>query len=189
VAKRGRPRAPDRTDTILTAANDLFDEVGYDQLTVQDIATRAGVGLATLYRRWPTKHALLIEALQRRQEQNTLLLDGPPMEVLHTLFTAIADQTMGEKGEFLPGLLGAIRADDELAEALRSGIIEPLRAVIRVRLEEELGADHPQIDLLVDLVPGVCVWRSLIPGDPGDPGKMVESVMALIGGLGPDADR
>jgi AcrR family transcriptional regulator len=182
-ARRGRPLATDRTDAILTATGELFEEVGFDQLTVQDIAQRAGVGLATLYRRWPSKHALLIDALRRRQEENTLQLDGSPREVLRTLFDAVADSTMGDQGEFLPGLLTAIRADEELAETLRDGIIDPLRAVIRGELETVLGPDHPQIDLLVDIVPGVCVFRALLPGDTGDPDQVVGSVMALIEGL------
>ena len=185
LVRRGRPLATERTDAILTAAGELFEEVGFDQCTVQDIAQRAGVGLATLYRRWPSKHALMIEALGRRQEQNTLELDGGPLEVLRTLFDAVADSTMGEQGEFLPGLVSAIRADDELADTLRNDIIDPLRAVIRSQLEVLLGADHPQIDLLVDVVPGVCVFRALVPGDTGDSEQVVGSVMALIESLAP----
>lgn len=189
VARRGRPLATDRTDAILTAAGELFDEVGFDQLTVQDIAQRAGVGLATLYRRWPSKHALLIDALQRRQAENTIQLGGPPLETLRTLFDAVAKSTMGETSEFLPGLVTAVRNDDELATALREGIIDPLRAIIRSELELVLGPDHPQIDLLVDLVPGVCVFRALVPGDTGDPDQVVGSVMSLIQGLADDVGR
>jgi AcrR family transcriptional regulator len=189
AARRGRPLAADRTDAILTAAGELFDEVGFDQLTVQDIAQRAGVGLATLYRRWPSKHALLIDALQRRQEETTLQLGGPPMETLHEIFLAVAKGTMGETSEFLPGLVTAVRNDVVLATALRDGIIDPLRAIIRNELEALLGPDHPQMDLLVDLVPGVCVFRALLPGDTGDPDQVVGSVMALIQDLAADADR
>lgn len=185
-ARRGRPLAADRTDAILTAANDLFDEVGYDQLTVQDIAARAGVGLATLYRRWPTKHALLIDALRRRQERTALLLEGPPIEQLETLFLAIARPTVGEKSEFLPGLLAAIRSEESLGDDLRRGILDPLATVIRTRLEQVLGPDHPQMDLLVDLVPAVCVWKALAPTDPVDPDELVASVLALLARLAGD---
>lgn len=189
MARRGRPRAPDRTDAILLAATELFDEVGYDQLKVQDIAGRAGVGLATLYRRWPTKQALLADALRRRNEGFTLVLDGEPLEVLRDLFTILARSIMGPQGEFLPGLLTAIRADDELAEALRVGIIEPLRSRIRLELEVLLGVDHPHVDLLVDLVPGVSVFKALAPGETGDPDRLVASAMALIEGLVATTDR
>ena len=58
-----------------------------------------------------------------------------------------------------------------------------MRERIRTELEELLGADHPHVDLLVDLVPGVCVFRSLAPGDPGSPDEVVDGAMALIGQL------
>ena len=180
---RGRPRAADRTDAILAAAGELFDELGYDQLRVQDIADRAGVGLATLYRRWPTKQALLAEALRQRNEGFERGIDGAPIEVLTAVFSLVASSTMGPKGEFLPGLLTAIRDDDELAEALRIGVIDPLRDRIRIELEAVLGAGHPQLDLLVDLVPGVCVFRALAPGDPGDPEALVASALSLVATL------
>jgi AcrR family transcriptional regulator len=182
-ARRGRPLAAGRTDAILQAAAELFGEVGYDQLTVQDIAGRAGVGLATLYRRWPTKQALLAEALRHRNDALDIELTGTPVEQLETVFGLVAESTMGPQGEFLPGLLTAIRADDDLAEALQVGVIEPLRLVIREQLECLLGPAHPQLDLLVDLVPGICVFRSLAPGETGDPDELVASVMDLIGGL------
>jgi AcrR family transcriptional regulator len=49
---RGRRRAADREPLILDAASELLDEIGYDHLRVQDVADRAHVGLATIYRRW-----------------------------------------------------------------------------------------------------------------------------------------
>ena len=101
---RGRPLAADRTDAILAAASELFDDLGYDQLRVQDIADRAGVGLATLYRRWPTKQALLAEALRRRNAGFRTELDGEPLDVLRTIFDLVATSTVGPKGEFLPGM-------------------------------------------------------------------------------------
>ncbi len=180
VRGRGRPRATDRTDAILTAAGELFDEVGYDQLKVQDIADRAGVGLATLYRRWPTKQALLAEALRRRNAAFDRRLEGDPRQVLQSVYALVAGATMGPRGEFLPGLLTAIRADAELAEALRVGVIDPLRTRIRVELEELLGPDHPQLGLLVDLVPGVCVYRALAPGETGDPEQLVAEAVGLL---------
>src|ERR1700694_89534 len=64
AAPMGRPRAEDRTPAILEAAKELMGEVGYDRLRIQDVADRAGAGLATLYRRWPTKQALVAGAIR-----------------------------------------------------------------------------------------------------------------------------
>jgi AcrR family transcriptional regulator len=180
VRGRGRPRAADRTDAILAAAGDLFDEVGYDQLRVQDIATRAGVGLATLYRRWPTKQALLADALREKDRSFGGAGEGEPLEVVGQIASHIARGTLGPRGEFLPGLLAAIRDDEDLAEALRIGVIDPLHARIRAELAIVLGPDHPQLELLVEMVPAVCVYRALAPVDPGDPDELVTSMVQLL---------
>src|SRR5215831_12943753 len=63
---RGRPRSADLTPAILAAVIELIDEDGYDRLTIQDVADRAGVGLATIYRRWSTKRDLVVEALRSK---------------------------------------------------------------------------------------------------------------------------
>jgi len=177
---RGRPRAEDRTEAILDAASELFDEVGYDQLTVQAIARRAGVGLATIYRRWPTKQALLAEVLRRRRDRSQPPTGDSPLERLTEVSRVLARSTFGPQREFLPGLLAAIRSDDELAEALRTGVLEPLRQQFRQDLVVLLGAEHPLIDLLVDLAPGICVFRAFAPGDPGDPEEFVAQLDVLL---------
>lgn len=177
---RGRPLAADRTDAILRAAGDLFDEMGYDQLRVQDIAARAGVGLATLYRRWPTKQALLADALRAKDQSLDAGVDGAPLEVLAAIAGQVAGQTLGPKGEFLPGLLAAIRDDDDLAEALRVGVIDPLHDRIRGELVTVLGPDHPELEVLVEMIPAICVYRALAPVDAGDPDALVATMVDLI---------
>ena len=64
-ARRGRPRSPDRDDAIVNATLELLETVGYDQTRLQDIAQLAGVGLGTIYRRWPTKQNLVIAAIRQ----------------------------------------------------------------------------------------------------------------------------
>jgi AcrR family transcriptional regulator len=62
---RGRRREADREPLILDAASELLAEIGYDHLRVQDVAARAHVGLATIYRRWSTKQELIVAAMSR----------------------------------------------------------------------------------------------------------------------------
>src|SRR4030088_2608174 len=64
--RRGRPRGAARDTAILDATQQLLEELGYDRLRIQDVADRAHAGLATIYRRWPTKQALVIAAMQHR---------------------------------------------------------------------------------------------------------------------------
>ena len=60
---RGRPRDPETDKRIVAAAADLMLQRGFDRMTVDDVAARAGVGKATVYRRWPSKQDLAVEAM------------------------------------------------------------------------------------------------------------------------------
>jgi AcrR family transcriptional regulator len=59
----GRPRSERADQAILSAALDLFAECGPDALCIEQVAARAGVGKATIYRRWPGKEDMLVDAL------------------------------------------------------------------------------------------------------------------------------
>ena len=58
----GRPRDPRAHAAILSAVRDLLASVGYERLTIEAVAVRAGVGKQTVYRWWPAKSALVAEA-------------------------------------------------------------------------------------------------------------------------------
>jgi AcrR family transcriptional regulator len=64
-ARRGRPRDPGVDESILSSTLLLLGEVGYAQLTMEQVAARARVGKASLYLRWPSKVALVADAVQR----------------------------------------------------------------------------------------------------------------------------
>lgn len=61
--KTGRPRSAQSHQAILNAALDLLAEQGYQAMTIEGVAERAGVGKATIYRRWPSKEELVIETI------------------------------------------------------------------------------------------------------------------------------
>jgi AcrR family transcriptional regulator len=62
---RGRPRDPKTDERIIEAAADLLRRRGFERMTVDDVAARAGVGKATVYRRWPSKDDLAVAAMER----------------------------------------------------------------------------------------------------------------------------
>jgi AcrR family transcriptional regulator len=62
VGSAGRPRSEAAHQSILDATLELLAEVGFSALTVEGVAQRAGVGKATIYRRWPSKLPLVVEA-------------------------------------------------------------------------------------------------------------------------------
>jgi AcrR family transcriptional regulator len=62
---RGRPRDPRTDERIIEAAAELLRRRGFERMTVDDVAARAGVGKATVYRRWPSKDDLAVAAMQQ----------------------------------------------------------------------------------------------------------------------------
>jgi AcrR family transcriptional regulator len=173
----GRPRAEDRTPAILEAAKALLGEVGYDRLRIQDVADRAGAGLATLYRRWPTKQALIADAIAYDAEVAfPPLLDDPRADLL-SIYRAMTEKMCGG-GEGLPGLLAALRTEPQLASVVRQQVMAPLRERVRADLIRLVG-DHPQLDLLVDVGPALLMFRTVVLDEqPGD--ELIAGVIDLV---------
>ena len=129
--RRGRPRAADRDTAILDAAQQLLEELGYDRLRIQDVADRAHAGLATIYRRWPTKQALVIAAMQHTGPEMPPESDDPLADLQAVLHVAVTD-LWGPRSHLLAGFLTSLRTDPELADAFRaSALNEPPAQVAR----------------------------------------------------------
>jgi AcrR family transcriptional regulator len=178
----GRPRAEDRTPAILEAAKELMGEVGYDRLRIQDVADRAGAGLATLYRRWPTKQALVADAI--RHHSDAFLpppLDDPKADLL-ALYRMLTEKLCGE-GEVLSGFLAALRTEPELASVLRDEILGPMRDRARADIGRIVGDDNPHLEMLVDLGPGLLLFRTVMLGEAAASDQLLDSVLELITAL------
>jgi AcrR family transcriptional regulator len=180
VPARGRPRAEGRTAEILVAAVEVFEEVGYANLRIQDIADRAGAGLATIYRRWPTKQALVADALQHKAATFDPAVCGDPATDFGAIVHDFAAVCAGKRSEFLSGLLTAMSSDPEFADAFRCEMIAPLRERLREQLVQIVGPDCPQMDLLIDLVPGVVLFRAAVCGGEVDADALASEAVSLV---------
>src|SRR5829696_3457055 len=130
--RRGRPRRADADQAILTATVELLGEVGVAGFSMDLLAQRAGVGKATIYRRWPSKEALMLEAMR-------------------TVVTPITVPDTGAVHTDLRGYVGQLRVS--LEDYLRNRQTT-VRTIIRRGIDRgELAADT-DVDLLVDLVLG-----------------------------------
>src|SRR5450432_2117298 len=138
---RGRPRAADREPLILDAASQLLDEVGYDHLRVQDVADRAHVGLATIYRRWSTKQDLVIAAMHRDKASLARPETDDPRADLEALLREMAHQMFGPKSCFVVGFITALRNDPELARVFRESLLTEMRGQLRRPIARVLGDD------------------------------------------------
>ena len=74
-AKRGRPRSEEADRAILSAATELLAERGLGGMSMEEVAARAGVGTATVYRRWPSRGALALDAFLAEFEEQQPIPD------------------------------------------------------------------------------------------------------------------
>jgi AcrR family transcriptional regulator len=155
---------------ILTATTDLL-EAGYGALTIEGVAARAGVGKTTVYRWWPTKAALVIEAVSLALPMPTLADTG---DLRHDLLIAVRRVVHvfahTPTGAVIPALAADVMSDPQLAEQFRNQLIRPRRsAVVEVlRRAAARGELPPDIDtdVLLDVYAGAVFYRVLISGEP-----------------------
>lgn len=161
----GRPRDADKDLAVLIAARQLLAEVGYPQATVVAIAKRAGVNTPAIYRRWPTRQALLEEAIHGPGGHSLPESTGDLRADLATwvrIFLARADSPAARAG--VPGLL----ADSQTEEARRR--LLAIGAPVRKAFAELLGsavddgqiAPGADVDLIFEILSGTTTFHALL---------------------------
>ena len=137
-------------------------EVGYAALTVEGIATRAGVGKATIYRRWPSKLPLVIEAfggLPALEEADTGDLVADLESMLRSYLRVFNSTPLGT---VYPSLVGECASDPELGKLLSPLLMERRRPLVhafeRAVARGELPADT-DLELAADLLVGPIAVR------------------------------
>ena len=170
-APRGRPRSVEADAAILDAATELFCELGYDALSVEGVAARAGVGKTTIYRRYPTKVDLVMAA-------SAHMSDGLVAPVasgdLRTDLLAVAGSylrmlTDSAIGRAIPMMIVAKSHNPELARA-HDRFVADRRAGMADVLRPAIGASGPgfaaDAELMTDLVTGPIFLRVFVTGQP-----------------------
>lgn len=183
----GRPRSEAADRAILDATLELLAEKGYQGLSMEGVAARAGVGKATVYRRWPSKVPLVVDAAIASVESVRPPDTGRVREDIRRLLGAVVGVlTDSLAGRVLPWLVAERLEDPELHEALRAfwaarrslmfSILE--RGVARGELTAELDRE-----VVADLLYGPIHYRFLVSGDPLSGAfldRLVEQVMRTV---------
>ena len=185
----GRPRSQDADEAILRAVLDVFAESGYEGLTVETVAERAGVAKTTIYRRYPNKGELLHAALHRTESPEPLAAPTDSLaEDLVRMARRLRDK-FGSPGvgSLIPTLVDASQRHPEFAAAHHRFLEERRRAgTERIRLairEGELPADVDP-DLVLDLVVATIFYRTFVTGAPLDDEVLREVVRLALTGAG-----
>lgn len=185
----GRPRDAGRDRAILAATMRILQEQGYGGLTIEGVAAAAGVGRPTIYRRWPSKPALVVAALV---ESNAVALPSPDTgslrgDLIEIQRQQIALMSAPNARRVTAGLIADLATDHELAEKYVNDYLAPRRATVWQVLQRcvdrgELDA-HVDFAFVYDLLVGPLFMRAVVWGQPLQPDaaeKTVDVVLAAF---------
>jgi AcrR family transcriptional regulator len=191
----GSANAARRSETsrraILMAAFALVGEVGYDRLTIEGIAARAGVGKQTIYRWWPSKGAVLFDAfleLSADEDGEVALPDSGDLEadlklVLRATVAELADPSYDRP---MRALAAAMLTDSALQAEYERRLDAPMRAIKRARLASARAAEQlppsTDLDLAVELLWSP-LWRRWQQGGELTPAFADAVVDTVLAGL------
>lgn len=182
----GRPRDARADVAIMQAVLDLVADSGLVGLSMDAVAARAGVGKATIYRRWPSKEALVVDAwrtlIAPSDTPDTGSLRGDVEAILATMLGKVSDPGF----DVLTQIMAAARTDPSLADALRDWVAirrRPMRQVLdRAVARGELSAEL-DLDLLQDALFGPFIYRLLLSHAPLDTGVARRLVDMVLDGV------
>lgn len=193
--RRGRPRSKDADSAIMRAATDLLAERGLGGMSIEEIASRAGVGKATIYRRWPSRGALVLDAfvadfLGWQPLPDTGTLRG---DLLTALRAWIRSVTRTSAGPMLTGLIAEVQQDRALAAAWRDRAVKPIRAQHAIMLDRaisrgEIPADTDK-EVVIDLLFGPAYHRLLHGHQPLTDQFACQVVDLIVAGLSADPPK
>jgi AcrR family transcriptional regulator len=156
VARRpGRPRSEQAEQAIIEATLDAFAEHGFDGVCIELVAARAGVGKATIYRRWPNKEELLLAALGSLKspypEPQGLSVRDDLLAIIEVM---CADKADPRKARRYALLLGEGEKYPRLMARYKAEVVEPRRDMVRsvIRRGIETGELRPDTDVEISML-------------------------------------
>ncbi|HEY5265290.1 MAG TPA: TetR/AcrR family transcriptional regulator [Acidimicrobiales bacterium] len=168
----GRHLDASRDDALRAAALHLLGEQGYDRLTVDAIAARAGAGKATIYRRWSGKAELVCDALLCQKEALVTPDTGSLEGDLESLVQHAMKKNGNSDSQMMIGLASALPHDAELREVFRERLVEPHIIVLTKIFDRAVERGEipvvKNLDLVVSILPALVFHRLLFLGAAPD---------------------
>lgn len=174
----GRPRSARADQAIVKATLELLVEQGYQGMSIEEVAERAGVGKATIYRRFPSKEDLVGSALNKLATKH-----HGPEEIPHTgslyddILNVMDARRLQVNQSIWPmfcRIIGEAMSTPEFLDVYRRQMIEPRMAILEKKIKEaqERGEIEPHISpkLILDLVAGFVLARVLFTQSQRDQG-------------------
>jgi len=171
VVPRGRPRSALAQQKILAATAELLSEGGFQAVTMEAVAARAGVAKTTLYRWWPNRAAVALDCVSARM---TPISDQPRAGSYRKRFQRQLKATFrlldSRQGQSILALIGAKQTDPPLGRAYSEQIARPRRAQTRRMAHQAIAvgelAPGTDPDLFLDAIYGPLYYRKVVSGEP-----------------------
>jgi AcrR family transcriptional regulator len=180
----GRPRDARTDRAIIAAALELMAERGVAAVRMDDVAERAGVGKATIYRRYRSKDELVTDAVGSMVNTIEIPDSGSTRADLLILMRQAVELFSGSfAARLMPTVIDEMSRNAELAEVARDRFLSGRRAALRTVFDRgvERGDLDPELDveLALDVLGGPIFYRLLITGAPIDQ-PLAEGVVELV---------
>jgi AcrR family transcriptional regulator len=186
--RRGRPRSSGAERAILQAGARLLEERGVRRMSMEAVAVAARVSKATIYRRWPSKDALILDLVAGASDE----ADDPPASAdaradLLGWVLAGLETERSPRGAALQHLVRRAAEDPPLAASLHRRVLERHRERFAAIVERGVRAGQIRADLdaatLLDLVSGPLLYRRLLAPagpPPGEPEAYAKAIVDLL---------
>lgn len=187
ATRTGRPRSEAAHKAILRAALRLVTRHGFRAVTVNEIAAEAGVGKMTLYRHWPNKSAVVMDALLALIGDETAFPEAKnALQSLRHQLDLQAAFFRSPRGNLIRSLISEAQSDPELATAFRERWLMPRRQGVQTTMRQavadgSLRADF-DIDTAIDLLYGSIYYRLLLGTGPLDENFIENTYQQFIAG-------
>jgi AcrR family transcriptional regulator len=183
-ATTGRKRSPAAYGAILETTQTLLEEIGFEKLTIEGVAARAGVGKATIYRWWPSKGALVVEAFLTAVAPTTAFTMGDSAsEDIRTQSRRLARAYNGKTGKIVREMIGSGQFDPETMRLFDEGYLKPRRTAAKQALQRGIAQGEFRRDIDLDAVVDALyapIFHRLLVGHASNNEKFVKSLVDLV---------
>ena len=184
----GRPRSIEADRAIIEAIVDLLVDRGYREVTIEGVAARAGVAKTTIYRRWPSKADMVVEAITACKKDCLVQEVACPTDTVACMLVRMLSTLACSKiAKILTSLAVEMVHNEELAVAVREGLLKPNREVVMHLLQRgvDTGEFRPDanLGLVADVLVGPVFFRLLMSGDEVTPDLATETVDLVLRGI------
>lgn len=181
----------ERTEAIMQATRDLALESGYAKLSIEAVASRAGVGKHTIYRRWPSKGMLFLDAVLSLNTEDLVHRDTGDIvaDTREVMIKATQLLTGPPWGPLYRALLGEAQHDPDVAAGHRKRFIQQqsddfLNRLKTAQEQGQIAADF-DLELAMDILSGALYYRFLFTREPIDHAYIDRVLNAAFRGMAP----